>query len=341
MDLTWKFLDVRAERIHGSPFAYVLACLALGVAVLSWLASIAVAQAPVRVAVEGSLAAPAPADIKLGDDWVRLQFDDKGREPLEMQTAIIRYRPAAAKNGPANRNGQKTDATVDLVAAVHVGDDAYYRELNRRFLGYDAVLYELIAEPGTVVERGRGTPNSHPVGALQNGMKTMLALEHQLEKIDYTQKNFVHADLSPNEFMKAMQARNEGFLQMYMRLLGHSLAMQSDKGAKGESPEVELLAAFFSSDRPRKLKQALAKQLADAESMLVSFGGEDGSVLITDRNQAALTVLKQQLAAGKKQLAIFYGAGHLPDMDRHLREDFGLEPVEVTWLTAWDMRPRP
>jgi hypothetical protein len=178
----------------------------------------------------------------------------------------------------------------------------------------------------------------HPVGALQNGMKSMLALEHQLEQVDYTKKNFVHADMSPDEFAAAMRNRNEGVLEMYMRLLGHSIAVQSDKAAKGESPEVEMLAAFFANDRPRRLKQALAKQLAEAESMLVNFGGEDGSVLITDRNQAAFKVLKEQLDEGKKHLAVFYGAGHLPDMDRRLREKFGLEPVEITWLTAWDLQ---
>jgi len=60
-------------------------------------------------------------------------------------------------------------------------------------------------------------------------------------------------------------------------------------------------------------------------------------VLITERNRAALKVLRDQLNAGKKDLAIFYGAGHLADMDERLREDFGFEPVSITWLTAWDL----
>jgi hypothetical protein len=224
---------------------------------------------------------------------------------------------------------------------VHVGDPAYYAQLNRRFKQYDALLYELVAPEGTVVQRGRGTSNAHPLGALQNGMKSMLALEHQLERIDYTKKNFVHADMSPDEFLQAMKDRNEGFMQMYMRLLGHAMAQQSDKAAKGESTEIEMLAALLSDDRPRRLKMVLAEQLAETESLLVSFGGEEGSVLISERNKAALKVLKEQLAAGKKRLAIFYGAGHLADMDRRLRQDFGLQPVEITWLTAWDLSPRP
>ena len=45
----------------------------------------------------------------------------------------------------------------------------------------------------------------------------------------------------------------------------------------------------------------LAKQLAEMESLMVSFGGEQGSVIITERNKKALEVLKEQMAAGKKQ----------------------------------------
>ena len=94
---------------------------------------------------------------------------------------------------------------------------------------------------------------------------------------------------------------------------------------------------MFAPDRPRRLKIILAKQLSEMESLMVSFGGEDGSVIITDRNKKALEVLKQQIAEGKKKIGIFYGAGHLSDMDKRLRKDFRLQPVSITWLTAWDL----
>ena len=292
-----------------------------------------------RGAAAATVAAPetakeAKSDAKFGSDWVRLQYDDN-RQPLGLQTAIVRYVPAQV-------GGPRLPATsVDLVAAVHVGDAAYYAELNRRFDQYDAMLYELVAPEGTVVPRGRGASSAHPLGALQNGMKSMLALEHQLEMIDYTKRNFVHADMSPDQFLQAMQDRNEGFVELFLRLLGQSVAQQSKFAADGDSPEIELFAALLSADRPRRLKMVLAKQLAETESLLVSFGGEEGSVLITERNKTALAVLKDQLAAGKKKLAIFYGAGHLADMDRRLRQDFDMRPAEITWLTAWDLKPRP
>jgi hypothetical protein len=76
--------------------------------------------------------------------------------------------------------------------------------------------------------------------------------------------------------------------------------------------------------------------------LTAAFGGEEGSTLITDRNGAALEVLSEQIAAGKERIAIFYGAAHMDDFDRRLREDFELQPGETVWLEAWDLRePAP
>jgi hypothetical protein len=323
----------------------VLARFIVAIALLANLCQLSRAQSMgVAAADEGAATAAAsaiasPADAaskeiaaKLGKDWVRLDKDKSG-QTLGMQTAIVHYVPVTpAASGPP--------VSVDLVAAVHVADAAYYEQLNRRFEKYDALLYELVAPEGTIVPRGRGTSNTNPLGAMQNGMKELLDLDHQLEKIDYTKKNFVHADMSPDQFMQSMKDRNEGFLQMYMKLLGEALAQQSQMAANGDSPDVDLIAAFFSDDRPRRLKIVMAKQLAETESLLAGFGGEEGSVLISERNKMALKVLKEQLAAGKKNLAIFYGAGHLTDMDQRLRKDFDMQPTEITWLTAWDLRPK-
>ncbi len=175
---------------------------------------------------------------------------------------------------------------------------------------------------------------------MQNVFKSFLELDHQLEYVDYTKPNFIHADLSPDQFFQAMRDRKETFLQLYFRMMGQAMAQQSDMQARGDSPDLDLISALFSDDRPRRLKIALAKQLAEMESLMVSFGGENGTVLISDRNKRTFDVLRTQIKAGKKKFGIFYGAGHLSDMNDRLRKDFGLEPVEITWLTAWDLAPK-
>jgi hypothetical protein len=270
----------------------------------------------------------------IGHDWVRVKYDSKG-EPIAMQTAIVRYAPVKSNGKPGG------GVSVDLIGAVHIADVAYYRKLNKQFMQYDALLYELVAPEGTKVPLGRGTSNGHPIGAMQNMAKDFLELDHQLEYVDYTRPNFIHADMSPDEFAQAMKDRNESFLQMYFKLLGSAMAEQSRMAAKGDSNDLDLITALFANDRPRRLKIILAKQLSEMESLMVSFGGEEGSVIISDRNKKALAVLKTQMASGKKHVGIFYGAGHLSDMDKHLRADFHLQPASITWLNAWDLAAKP
>jgi hypothetical protein len=277
------------------------------------------------------------AEPAIGEQWVRVT-EDKDGKPQAMQTAIVRYvKRDDYKPGQA---GGVYAEYVDLVGAVHIADRAYYNELNRRFKKYDAVLYELVAPEGTQVPKGRGTSNAHPLGALQNGMKSMLNVEHQLEQIDYTRPNMVHADLSPAEFLQSMDQRDEGFAQMYFRMLGASMAQQSQQAAQGESADVDFLTAMFSKDRPRQLKIAMAKQFEGMESLLVGIAGPDGSTLITERNKRALDVLEKQLGQGVARLAIFYGAGHLSDMHKQLAERFDMTPVSIEWLDAWNLRKK-
>lgn len=332
------FISRRAADGRPSPLRRI-AALAVFVSQLAAGFAFAETAAPPREKSSKAAKKSAADDGKkqdLGQDWVRVEYDDDGK-PVGMQTAIVRYK--TSPNGNGNGNIDKS-VEVDLIGAVHIGDVAYYQKLNRLFKDYDVLLYELVAPEGTVVERGRGTSNAHPVGAMQNAIKNLLELDHQLEYVDYTKPNFVHADMSPDEFAKSMRDRNESFLQMYFRLMGQAMAQQAEMTDKGGASDFDLFAALFSDDRPRRLKVVLSKQLSEMEGLMVSFGGDQGSTIISERNKKALGVLKKELADGKKKVGIFYGAGHLNDMDERLREEFNLEPVSIQWVTAWDLREK-
>jgi hypothetical protein len=168
-------------------------------------------------------------------------------------------------------------------------------------------------------------------------MKNMLNVEHQLEQIDYTKPNMIHADMSPTEFLDSMDKKNEGFAQMYFKMIGASMAAQSQQ-VDGESADVAVLAALFSNDRPRQLKIAMAKQFEGMESLLEGFSGPDGSTLITERNKRALDVLEKQRDEGTAKMAVFYGAGHLTDMHKQMAKRFDMKPVSIEWLEAWNLR---
>ena len=138
-------------------------------------------------------------------DFVRVDVDGE-RTERALQVAVRRYRRAG--DGPS--------AFVDLIGVVHVGDAAYYRELNASFRQYDALLYELVApkEHDTAFQGERG---DSLISTAQLGMKNALGLAFQLEHIDYTADNFVHADLSPQELRASMDERGESLYVYFWR----------------------------------------------------------------------------------------------------------------------------
>ena len=235
-------------------------------------------------------------------------------------------------------DGQDRATQVDLVGAVHLGGKGYYDTLDRLFEEYDAVLYELVAPDNARIPKP-GRKASGAIGNAQHGMTKMLGLEFQLDQIDYSAENFVHADMSPKEFDAAMQKRGESWWTMFTRLMTEGVE-RAERG-KPTGPELgigDLWGLFFGKDREVRLRRIMAEQFTDMEVLTAAFGGEEGSSLITDRNGAALEVLSEQIGKGKKRMAIFYGAAHMEDFDRRLREDFGMEPGEVEWVEAWDLR---
>ncbi|QDU25238.1 hypothetical protein ETAA8_03010 [Anatilimnocola aggregata] len=300
-----------------------------------WLVSLlpAVAQEgkPAANAEAKATAAKEAADNQepaAQENFIRIHRNDKGT-PLTMDTGIARYQAAAGKN---------KGAIVDLIGAVHIGEKSYYDALNKKFEDYDVLLYELVAPPNTRIPKGAKGSSGHPIAAMQTGMKSMLGLEHQLECVDYTKANFVHADMSPDEFAKSMKDKGESFAQMIFRAMGAGMAQQATGKQSGD---LEMLAALFSNNRAQKLRLAMSSQFEDLDSQTIIFDGPDGSTILTERNRKAFEVLAKELAAGKKKIGVFYGAAHLPDMEKKLADDFGMQRTELTWLPAWSLTSTP
>ena len=280
------------------------------------------------------LAIPAAA---ADPEFLRLTRDD-GDRPVSLDTAIVSYAETAAT---ARRAGRRAPVQVDLVAAVHVGGRGYYEALNRAFADYDAVLYELVAPPKARVPK----PGRKPAGALgaaQHGLTRMLGLDFQLDRVDYKAANFVHADLSPKEFDAAMAKRGETWWGVFARLMSEASTRAGNEAADVSLGDLFGIVFGAEADRQVRLRRIMAEQFSDMDVLVAAFGGEKGSTLITDRNAAALAVLRDRIARGDVRIAIFYGAAHMPDFDARLRDDFGLQPRDTAWLEAWDLRdPAP
>ncbi len=268
-------------------------------------------------------AADPPTDAKAG--FLRLSRDSD-KQPEFLETAVVHYVPDDAAK----------DVSIDLIGAVHIGDKAYYEKLNKLFEDYDVLLYELVAKDGTRIPKGGGKGSNHPVAVMQTGMKDMLELEHQLQHVDYQAANFVHADMTPDAFSQSMADRGENIWTIVFRMMGHQLAQQNKNPDR--QPEADLLLAMFDKNRALAMKRILAEQFDDLEEAMSVFAGPGGSTLITERNKRALQVLGEQLAAGKKRIGVFYGAGHMPDMEERLVKDFDVHRDSERWIVAWDLR---
>ena len=230
---------------------------------------------------------------------------------------------------------------VDLIAVVHVADGAYYRRLERRFKEYDSLLYEMVKD-----ENVRPVPTEGGGGLLtffQRTLKDLLDLEFQLDAVDYTRKNFVHADLDADTFFRLQKERGESLLSLMFKVLKADLMARQ----KGEAPPqlglLQLALAFSSDDSARSLKYLLAQQMENMEAIIAGIedtpSGE-GSVIVAERNKKALQVLRERLRAGDKKLGIFYGGAHMPDMEKRLVDDFKLRRTGEKWLTAWSIRAK-
>src|SRR5258708_1252586 len=156
-------------------------------------------------------------------DYVRYIGDDKrGR----LETVIVTMK--------------KDDVVVDLVGAVHVADPEYYKALTKLFTGYEELLFELVdgqrlkeefdgqtpatrtkrkiapSEPAEPDKKNIPKPAAKPdpkddedkspaiklISSMMHGVGSYFHFQYQTEGIDYHTKNFVHADVSMDEFLR-------------------------------------------------------------------------------------------------------------------------------------------
>src|SRR5215510_1719332 len=208
-----------------------------------------------------SLPAAARADTDESADYLR--FVAVGKDAGRLETAIVTL------EGPKG-------ARVDLVAAVHIADRAYYELLSRRFEGYEALLYEMV-KPAQLAPSSTEKSQSG-LSTFQRWLKDVLALEFQLDAIDYTRDNFVHADMDSETFSRLSRERGENLVTLMFRAVLDDLRRQLEGEETPELSAFDLLKVFLSKDRSRSLKLLLARQFKDLEARMEGLGGAQGKV---------------------------------------------------------------
>jgi hypothetical protein len=259
------------------------------------------------------LAGPAAGET----EFARIDTGEE-KAPRALQLGVVTYAAAGL--------------SVDLVGAVHVGDPAYYAELNELFAEYDSVLFELVAHTGSdipsQVSQRRGL-----LSTAQIALTKLLDLSFQLDEIDYGAANFVHADLSPDELRESMASRDESLYVYFWRIFFATV----DEYAKDPLglKDLGLLSSMIESGQGASLKVLMAYEMTDMSAVRDILGDDSDSAIVGARNQRAIDVLRRQIDLGDRRIGIFYGVAHMPDLEQRLVDEFGLEYEKTRWVDAW------
>lgn len=260
-----------------------------------------------------------PENKVVKTDYIRVTEDEKN---VWLQTSVTRY----VKDG----------LSVDLIGAVHIADKQYFIDLNTLFTKSEVLLFEMVG--GDKMDKGKKINEAEQkdlqfslLGAMHNTMQDKLDLAGQKDHVDYSQENFVHADLSMEEFKKLQKEKQESILSFALKN-AQNQAKVAGKPVKQPSM-IKLLKALVTGNADL-LKLNIVHTLGQGDDQIAAFAGK--SVIIGDRNEKCLQVMNDQIAAGKKNIGIFYGAAHFPDMEDRMVK-MGFKKTNQFWMTAWDI----
>ncbi|PKA54454.1 hypothetical protein AXF42_Ash000287 [Apostasia shenzhenica] len=211
------------------------------------------------------------------------------------------------------------------------------------------------------------------LGFIQRQMSRILSLDFQLDCLNYQADNWLHADLDYETFKMLQLERGESLFtfardmtlrstkalvqsasipddldpwrsmllrvsrMLPMPLVGFLIIGSVCSPSENQSqPELEALSRL---DVGAALKIFLAKRLT-SEFTQATASVEEKSVIIGERNRAAIETLQKAIDSGHQRIAVLYGGGHMPDLGRRLQRDFNMVPSRVLWVTAWSIRKK-
>jgi len=175
---------------------------------------------------------------------------------------------------------------------------------------------------------------------LQRRLAHLLGLVYQGDGVDYDRPRWRVSDLSLDELRRAAKKRGADTAGLEDALAGH--------GLRGTLVRILLsvlgLTNTLSGGRiAAMVKVLLVSTLGKADTADGRLAGLDPALydaVVLDRNAVVVRDLARLLDGTHPDVhtvAVFYGAAHMPDLERRLREELGYVPGDTTWLTAIDV----
>ena len=280
------------------------------------------------------------------ENYIRVHKTEEGE--VQLQVVIREFEPT--------EKSPKGAPLLSLVGVAHIGDKAYFKKIQTYLAGPEAVLFEGVGFYATREERRQrkpgagGSKSKDFEGSAQHKMADSLGLSFQPLEMDYDKENFYNSDLSMTEFMEYFQPGGKNSIitgdpeedkeaQQFMAVLaGSSIAANIAQGILkffGQSPKLQGISRLVLIETLGAVGNDLAQAGAVPDSMSKLM-----KLIINRRNRVVLQDLKVFLRRKDiDHLAIFYGAGHMPDLEARIIKNHGYKPARDKWLTCFSVHP--
>jgi hypothetical protein len=289
------------------------------------------------------------------EPYVRISTADSNR--LDFQIVLREFAPTR-KAGPE----------VWLSGVSHIGDRDYYAQLQKHLDERTVVLFEGVgedrdsasapvreapSEPEPASSRASDKPHGTGPGGESNSLQSQIAsslgLVFQLDSIDYERPNFRHCDLSVSQIrdLMAEQEKSSGTEGSSGAVASFDNLVQLMEGGSFMDLLIRMGLKFMGANAYLQGlgKLALMESLEDVQGDPSQMTGLPASmnqlltVIIQKRNEHVLHDLEGQLKHMDPggSISIFYGTGHMPDLEAQLRKKLHYRPVGQVWLTVFSV----
>jgi len=290
------------------------------------------------LALADSHALAQSADTPAPQPYTRIANPDTN--VVQLQIALRKFVPI-----------QNTGPTIWLASVMHVGELAYYQALQHFLDAQTVVLYEGInpdAHPHHVHDPLPAAPPAGTNGdySMQSALARSLGLVFQLDAIDYDRTNFLNSDLSVLQIQNIMAegrplvangGTNAPFDVLLQIMDGSSFLGSIFKiGLQfiADSPQLQAVAKLTLIEAVGRLKG----DLSDVQGLPPDWK-KLIQVLIQARNQNLMTDLSAELKKipPSGSIAVFYGTGHMDDLEKRVTSNLHYHTTEDIWLPAFSV----
>ena len=283
-----------------------------------------------------------PYDAKLLAPQPYVRVAGTESNVIQLQIAVREFVPLRGRG-----------SSIWLVGVSHVGESNYYAALQRKLDAQTLVLFEGISGHGlpgepdeTPSPAGTSLSERNSRSSLQTSLAASLGLVFQLEAIDYERLNFRNCDLSIQQLRQILvgqrtaqgepgsAANFEGLLQLMGGGSWLDSLLQAALRFLGTNPKLQALGRLMLIDILDQI-QGDPSQWHDLPSNLKQLL----EVLLQGRNEHVIAELKAELPrlGRHSSVAVFYGVGHMPDLEQRLRQQLNYAPAKQFWLTAFSV----